>query len=84
MLDVARLLHPKLNGRAIVFDLSGIAGDAWKIGSGEVASKIQMDVLDFNIFASGRLTYEEALPRAVISGDQALVEKALNNLLILY
>ncbi len=84
MLDAGRLLSQKLNGRAIVFDLSGVAGGAWKVGGGEVASQVRMDVLDFNIFASGRFTYEEALARATISGDVSLAEAALKNLLILY
>ena len=29
MLDVARQLSPKLDGRAIAFDLSGLAGGTW-------------------------------------------------------
>jgi len=43
-----------------------------------------MDVLDFNIFASGRFSYDEARPRATITGDQALAELALRNTLVLY
>jgi hypothetical protein len=43
-----------------------------------------MDALDFNIFVSGRFSYEEGMQRAQISGDQSLVEIAFKNLLILY
>ena len=84
MLDVARLLSPKLNGAAVIFDLSGVAGGIWKIGGGEIKSTVRMDVLNFNIFASGRFTYEEALACAEISGDKTLGETALKNILILF
>ncbi len=43
-----------------------------------------MDTLDFNIFVSGRFSFEEAIPRAEISGDRALTERVLKDLLILY
>jgi uncharacterized protein (TIGR03083 family) len=84
MLDVARSLLPKLNGMAILIDLSGSAGGIWQVGNGQAASRLRMDVLNFNIFASGRFTYEQALPRAEISGDTKLVETTLKNSLILY
>lgn len=84
MLDVAKSLGPKLVERAIVFNLSGVAGGVWKVGTGEPASVMSLDVLDFNIFVSGRFTFEEALSRAEISGDRSLVDQTLRNLLILY
>jgi uncharacterized protein (TIGR03083 family) len=73
MLDVEKTLRGKLGEQAVVFDLSGVAGGVWKIGAGKAAATIHMDVLDFNIFASGRFRYEEARPRASLSGDIALV-----------
>jgi uncharacterized protein (TIGR03083 family) len=84
MLDVGRQLSPKLDGKAMVFDLTGVAGGKWAVGRGQTAAQVQMDVLEFNIFASGRFTYDEALAKAAISGDRALAEKALKGLLILY
>ena len=84
MRDVNTRLQGKLGGRAVVFDLFGVAGGAWKVGAGEPAATIQMDVLDFNIYASGRFTYEEARARATLSGDSSLVEAALKSTLILY
>jgi len=82
MLDVAKALTSKLDGQSIAFYLTGIAGGNWKIGNGEPAATIRMDVLDFNIFASGRFTYEHARPLATIVGDINLAERALSNLLI--
>ena len=84
MLDVADTLERKFDGPAMVFDLTGIAGGTWKIGKGEPAATIQMDVLDFNIFASGRYTYEEARPLATITGDVAAAEAAMKHILVVY
>ena len=84
MLDVAGALARKLDGLALVFALTGIAGGTWKIGQGEPVAEIRMDVLEFNIFASGRYSYEQARPLATISGDISSAEKALKEILVLY
>jgi uncharacterized protein (TIGR03083 family) len=83
MWDVEKALYRSLGQRAVIFELSGIAGGAWKIGAGEAAA-IQMDVLDFNIYASGRFDYAEARARAKLLGDVALAEATLKNILILF
>ena len=67
--DLARLLQRKLDGKAIALDLEGIAGGRWRIGDGDPAATIRMDTLDFNIYASGRYSYEQAASRATFSGD---------------
>ena len=77
MLDVARLPAKKLNWPTLIFDLAGIAGGSWKIGTGKPAATIGMDVLDFNIFASGRYSFAEARPLATISGNISAAEEAL-------
>lgn len=82
--DTAKKLKPRLNGRAIMLVLTGMAGGAWKIGQGEPAASLEMDALDFNIFVSGRYSYEEGMKRAQVSGDTALVKGALKDFLILY
>ncbi len=84
VLDTAKKLKNKLGGRAITLVLTGIAGGMWKIGMGDPAAEIEMDALDFNIFVSGRFSYEEAMKRANISGDKALVEPAFKNFIVLY
>ena len=84
MLDVAKSLTRQLDGKSIAFNLAGIAGGNWKIGNSEPAATIQMDVLDFNIFASGRYTYEQARPLSTIAGNIELAERALKGLLILF
>lgn len=82
--DTAKKLRPRLNGRALALTLTGVAGGAWTIGRGVPAAQMEMDALDFNIFVSGRYSYDEGLSRAEITGDRALVQRAFQNLLILY
>lgn len=84
VLDTAKKLNKKLNGRAIMLVLTGIAGGTWQIGKGNPAAEMEMDALDFNIFISGRFSHEEGLQRAKISGDKPLVENAFKDLLVLY
>lgn len=84
MRDQGILLREKLDGQAVVFGLSGVAGGVWKVGPGEATATIQMDALDFNIFASGRFTYAEGRAKATLSGDIALAELALKKTLVLF
>jgi uncharacterized protein (TIGR03083 family) len=82
--DVAQKLRKRLNGKAITLTLTGIAGGEWQIGDGESASSLEMDALDFNIFISGRFSYEEGMRRVKISGDTALIQNVFKGLLALY
>jgi uncharacterized protein (TIGR03083 family) len=82
--DVAKKLSRKLSGRAISLVLTGTAGGTWDIGAGISEAEMEMDALDFNIFVSGRFSYEEAMPRARIAGNASLVEQAFQDLLALY
>lgn len=84
VLDIAQKLNKKLSERALILKLTGIAGGRWEIGKGKPVAEMEMDVLDFNIFVSGRFSYEEGMQRARISGDRALVENAFNGFLVLY
>ena len=82
--DLDRSLRNKLSGQAIIVDLAGVAGVVWKVGAGEATATIQMDALDFSIFASGRFTYAEGRARATVSGDTALAELAMHKTLVLF
>jgi uncharacterized protein (TIGR03083 family) len=84
MLDVARLPAIKNHWPTLVFELTGIAGGSWKIGRGEPQAVIHMDVLDFNVFASGRYSFPDARPLMSIDGNINAAEDALKNFLILY
>jgi len=82
--DLARSLQRKLDRKAIALELEGIAGGRWRIGDGDPAATIRMDTLDFNIYASGRFTYEQAASRATFSGDLAHAERAFRGFAVLY
>ncbi len=84
VLDVAKKLRKRLHGKAITLTLTGISGGEWQIGDGEPVSGLEMDALDFNIFVSGRFSYEEGMQRAKISGDRSLIENSFKDLLVLY
>jgi len=84
MLDVARQLRKRLSENALVFELEGVAGGTWQIGNGDEVARLRMDVLDFNIFVSGRFSYEEGLARTELSGDTDFLKSVLKDLLILF
>ena len=82
--DVAGKLRKRLNGKAITLTLTGVSGGEWLLGNGEPVSGLEMDALDFNIFVSGRYSYQEGMNRAKISGDNPVIQNAFKNLLVLY
>ena len=84
VLDLAQSLKNTLGKRALNLVLTGIAGGAWKIGLTEPEATIEMDTLDFNIYASGRFNHEEGLTRAKLLGDQTLARLAFKNFMVLY
>ncbi len=84
VLDTAKKLRKRLNGKSITLTLTGISGGEWLIGDGEPVSSLEMDALDFNIFVSGRYSYSDGMSRAKISCDKQFVENIFKDLLILY
>jgi len=78
--DLGKKLAAKLRTTSVVYHLSGDVGGIWLLGSkAPTAATIHLDVLDFNLLASGRLTAEEAESRASIEGDSALAHEVLNH-----
>jgi uncharacterized protein (TIGR03083 family) len=84
VLDLAKTLAKTLGKSAIALELDGIAGGSWQIGQGEPAATIRMDAIDFNIYASGRMTAADAARRATLAGDRALAERAFQRFSVLY
>ncbi len=82
--DLARPLARKLRSTAIVLDLTGIGGGSWKIGKGNAEATIRMNVLDFNIYASGRFSYAEAVTGTQFVGDRQLADLAFRHIAVLY
>ena len=80
MRDLEKKLSAKLRTTSIVYHLSGNIGGMWQFGAKvSPATTIHLDVLDFNLLASGRLATEEAWSRASIEGESALARDVLNH-----
>jgi uncharacterized protein (TIGR03083 family) len=84
VLDLAQSLKNKVGKRALNLVLTGTTGGAWKIGQTEPEATIEMDMLNFNIYASGRFNHEDGLSRAKLWGDKNLAQLALKNFMVLY
>ena len=85
MRDVNTQLAPKVGNDALDIELTGIAGGAWRIGNASNArATIRMDAVEFNIYASGRSTFEQARTKCVITGDTAYAEKLMRQISVLY
>jgi uncharacterized protein (TIGR03083 family) len=82
--DLAGSLPRKLGARAVVLDLTGTGGGKWMIGRGGAGATIRMDVLDFNIYASGRFSHDQAVERAELTGDRELADRVFRHLAVLY
>jgi len=79
MRDVAKKLAAPLRTASVGYHLSGRVGGTWQLGAKvPPAATIQLDVLDFNLLASGRLTPEEAWSCVSVEGDSALAREVLN------
>lgn len=85
--ELDQYLSRKLNGRAVVYSLTGEAGGAWIAGSNAPPeAEVSLDVLDFHRLASGRISAAQALEQGLIKidGDQALGTRAVENTIVLY
>ena len=87
MRDLAHSLAPKLDGASVLYELQGIAGGTYKVGSHpSPAATIRMDILNFNLLASGRNKSDQmkALGLVRIEGDARLANLALEHTKVLY
>jgi uncharacterized protein (TIGR03083 family) len=83
--DLARKLTPRLGGRAVAYQLTGISGGCWSLGeNARQIATITMDVLDFHLLAAGRLSANELASRASIQGDNQIARLALENTQVPY
>jgi uncharacterized protein (TIGR03083 family) len=78
--DLARKLTSRLEGRAVAYELTGISGGCWNLGENvRPIARITMDVLDFHLFASGRLPANELSSYTSVVGDEQIAYLALDN-----
>ena len=85
LLDIAEKLRKELVGRTIALQLSGPAGGEYLFGKNALPNcTLGMDLFDFNLRASGRITIDETLQKTVISGDEATAEWFLSSCEVTY
>lgn len=84
--DLDKHLSAKLNGRGLIYHLTGKAGGEWTVGGGSSSAAVSLDVLDFHRLASGRISGQQALQQGLvkIEGDEALGSLAVHNTAVLY
>jgi Mycothiol maleylpyruvate isomerase N-terminal domain len=87
MRDLGRQLMPKLEEDSIVYELAGVAGGIWRMGRRtQPVATLAMDVLDFNLLASGQLTPHDVRSRGLVlvSGDTRRANQTLANTAVPY
>lgn len=83
MRDLADLLKNVLNGGTVAYDIPGPGGGCWKFGPASTpAATLQMELLYFNVLASGRITPAEARAQGLvsISGDVEAANLAFDHM----
>ena len=83
--DIGRKLKGQLGQRSLAVQVTGALASEYVFGqASEPGCTLQMDVFDFHLRASGRITVEEAARRAVFGGDKATGEWFLQNMEVVY
>jgi hypothetical protein len=87
LLDIAKKLKKQLVKRNITISLqiTGALTGTYQFGRKATPdATLEIDVFDFNLRASERISVEEALRRTAVSGDEAAAHWFLNNATVLY
>lgn len=83
--DLVRKLTPRLGGRAVEYELTGISGGCWSLGENvRPIARITMDVIDFHLLASGRQPSNELSSHTSVVGDEQIARLALDNTQVPY
>jgi uncharacterized protein (TIGR03083 family) len=83
MRDLADQLTPVLGGKTVAYEIPGVGGGIYKIGPASYPqATVLMDLLYFNVLASGRITPNEARKQGLItiSGDSEVGHLAANHM----
>jgi uncharacterized protein (TIGR03083 family) len=83
--DIAKKLKKQLAQRTIALRLVGEAGGDTLFGrQADPDCTIEIDLFDFNLRASGRISAEEVLHRTAVTGDKATADWFLHNIDVPY
>jgi hypothetical protein len=72
-----------LGKKTVVYEIPGTGGGCYKIGpASKPDATIQMDLLYFNVLASGRISADDARTQGLvsISGDSEVANLAINHM----
>ncbi|MBK8903595.1 MAG: maleylpyruvate isomerase family mycothiol-dependent enzyme [Anaerolineaceae bacterium] len=85
LLDVAQKLKKQLAGRTIVLHITGALNGTYQFGHNvEPDCTLEIDLFDFHLRASERISAEEAVRRTAVSGDKTTAHWFLSNATVLY
>lgn len=85
LLDIAKKLKKPLAGRSIVLQITGVLGGIYQFGDkAEPDCTLEIDLFDFHLRASERISADEAMRRTAVSGDEAAARWFLSNATVLY
>lgn len=85
LLDIAKKLQKPSAGRTIVLHITGALSGTYQFGSkAQPDSTLEIDLFDFHLRASERISAEEAVRRTAVSGDQTTAHWFLSSATVLY
>ncbi len=85
LLDINKKLKKQLHHRTILLELTGPLTAVYQFGNKTTPDcTISIDVFDFNLRASGRISMEELVPRTAVLGDQIIADWFLQNMQVSY
>lgn len=85
LLDIAKKLKKQLAKRSITLQITGALTGTYQFGHKATPDcTLEIDVFDFNLRASERISTAEALRRTAVSGDEATAKWFLSNATVLY
>ncbi|GCE30985.1 hypothetical protein KDA_64690 [Dictyobacter alpinus] len=80
MRDVTKKLAPILRDTSMVYHLSGGIEEIWQIGPKmPPTTTLHLDVVNFNLLASGRLTPEDVWSHVTFEGETSLAREVLKH-----
>lgn len=83
--DIARKLRKILGSRTILLQLTGALTAEYQFGGKDTPDcTVTMDFFDFNLLASGRISVDEVMGRAAVTGDNTTANWFLQNLEVSY
>lgn len=85
LLDIANKLKKRLAGRTIMLQITGALSGTYQFGQkAEPDCTLTIDLYDFHLRASERISAKEAVRRTAVSGDQTTAHWFLSHATVLY